>query len=214
MPHESLSNGSEQPARVEARLGGEGDGPRLLPFAIAAVFEGRRPAARPPFHEAGGEWTFFDARTLVEPVAAFTVGVRARERHPNVPFAWGDAVLIVADRAAGARFVAAFRAAFGGSSPSPDGRDHMPKPLSMRTAILGEDIHREDSGGFSAAAGDWTATKWFPAHDGRDGEVYFNYDLRGRRGEFREKDADYADDLATIFATALRDGPRPAREGR
>jgi hypothetical protein len=72
-------------------------------------------------------------------------------------------------------------------------------------------MDRGREGGFSGTAGGWTATKWFPEHDGQSGEVFFNYDLVKRHGEFSEKDADYADDLVAIFASALRDGPRPER---
>ena len=50
-----------------------------------------------------------------------------------------------------------------------------------------------------------------PEQDGRSGEVYFNYNLGKRQGELSEKDAEYADDLVAVFASALRDGPRPER---
>ncbi len=72
-------------------------------------------------------------------------------------------------------------------------------------------MDRQSEGGFSGTAGGWTATKWFPEHDGRSGEVFFNYNLGTRQGEFSEKDADYADDLIAILASAMRDGPRPQR---
>src|SRR5262249_52084224 len=90
-------------------------------------------------------------------------------------------------------------------------RANVPGPLSIRTAILGHNMHREKQGGFSGEAGSWVATKWFPEHDGESGEVYFNYDLSGRKGEFSEKDAEYADPLVALLASALRDGPRPER---
>jgi hypothetical protein len=87
----------------------------------------------------------------------------------------------------------------------------VPKPLFINTAILGKKLDREAGGGFVGEGGGWTATKWFLEQDGRSGEVYFNYNLSKRQGEFSEKDAEYGDDLLAIFASALRDGPRPER---
>ncbi len=104
-----------------------------------------------------------------------------------------------------------FRKAFSGKLPASKNQPHVPKPLSINTAVLGYNMDRGRDGGFSGTAGGWTATKWFPEHDGQSGEVFFNYDLVKRQGEFNEKDADYADDLVAIFASALRDGPRPER---
>ncbi len=124
---------------------------------------------------------------------------------------WGDAILIVSDRETGARFVEAFGRAFSDEVPAPAKRAHVPRPLPIRTAVLGEDLNREVTGGFSGRGGGWAATKWFPEHDGREAEVYFNYSLTERRGEFAEKDPDYGEDLVAVFASALRDGPRPGR---
>ena len=41
--------------------------------------------------------------------------------------------------------------------------------------------------------------------------THSDYDLSKRQGEFSEKDAEYADPLVALFASALRDGPRPER---
>ena len=41
-------------------------------------------------------------------------------------------------------------------------------------------------------------------------EVFFNYDLKGKVGEFSEKDADYRKGLVAAFA-ALRDGATTRR---
>lgn len=81
----------------------------------------------------------------------------------------------------------------------------------MNTAVLGSSLKRESGGGFVGAGGGWTATKWFLTDVQTEAEVYFNFNLDKRQGEFSEKDADYADDLVSILASALRDGPRPER---
>jgi hypothetical protein len=141
----------------------------------------------------------------------FTVGVSSKGGDGKVPVAWGDAILIVNDRESGARFVEAFGRAFSAEVPPPANRAHLPRPLPIRTAILGENLKRDGTGGFSGQGGGWAATKWFPQHDGREGEVYFNYNLAEQRGEFAEKDPDYEEDLVAVFASALRDGPRPER---
>ncbi|MHB8875755.1 MAG: hypothetical protein ACYC8T_18875, partial [Myxococcaceae bacterium] len=59
--------------------------------------------------------------------------------------------------------------------------------------------------------GSWHATKWFPALEGVEGEVFFNYDLKGLQGELAQKDADYDEDVLAVFASALRDGQPPER---
>jgi hypothetical protein len=201
----------KQPPRAELRIGNDPDGPRHLPFTITAVYDKQRPSAGAPFHAPGGEWTFFDCQAVSDPKVAFTAGVLSRGGAGDVPIAWGKAVLIVKDREAGARFVACFGKAFAGKVPPPVPRPHVPRPLAVNTAVLGQNTSREDKGGFVGKGGGWTATKWFPEHDGRSGEMYFNYNLAKRQGEFSEKDGGYADDLVATFASALRDGPRPER---
>jgi hypothetical protein len=191
-----------------------GDGPDEAPhlsFTITSVHEHQKPSAEAPYHIEGGEWTFFDCQTNRDPKVVFTVGTASKSSDGNAPSIWGKAVLIVKDRETGARFVGLFSKAFSGKLPASTNQPHVPKPLSINTAIFGHNMDRGRDGGFSATAGGWTATKWFPEHDGQSGEVYFNYDLVNRQGEFSEKDADYADDLVAIFASALRDGPRPER---
>jgi hypothetical protein len=118
----------------------------------------------------------------------------------------------VKDREAGARFGALFGKVFSGKLPTPVQRVHVPMPLSMSTAILGQNLDREREGGFSGGAGDWTATKSFAENEEGSGEVYFNCNLAKHQGEFSEKDAEDADNLVAVFASAFRDGPRPPKE--
>ena len=206
------NNGTpEGPPRAEFRIGDTSDEPRHLPFQITAVHEKRKRSNEPPFHAPGGEWTFFDCQASRVATVVFTVGVASKSGPGKVPVAWGNAVLSVKDREAGARFVELFGKVFSGKLPPPVQRVHVPAPLAIKTAILGQNMDRESKGGFSGEAGEWMATKWFPEHDGHAGEVYFNYNLAQRQGEFSEKDADYADDLVALFASAFRDGPRPER---
>jgi hypothetical protein len=204
-------NNPKEPPRAELRIGDDQDEARHLSFTITAVHEKQKPSTEVPFHVKGGDWTFFDCQASNDPKVFFTVGISSQSSGGNVPVAWGKAMLIVKDREAGARFVELFSKMFAGKLPTPVKRDYVPGPLSIRTAILGHNMQREKQGGFSGEAGGWTATKWFPEHDGESGEVYFNYDLSKRQGEFSEKDAEYADPLVAILASALRDGPRPQR---
>jgi hypothetical protein len=194
--------------RPEVRAADDQDDARHLSFKIAAVHKKQKPSKEAPFFAKGGEWTFFECEGSSDPKMAFTVGVGSAG---NAPSAWGRAVLIVKDRQAGAHFVESFAKAFGGKEPRPVKQRHVPGPLSINTAILGRSQSREKTGGFSGERDAWTTTKWFPEHDGLAGEVYFNYSLEDRQGEFSEKNADYADDLVAIFASAFRDGPRPER---
>ncbi len=211
VPQVPNSGDSKDGPRAELRIGDNPDEPRLLAFKITAVYEKREPTAEPPFHAKGVNWTFFDCQATSDPKVVFTVGVASKGGSGKMPAAWGKARLIVKDREAGGRFVELFSTSFSGKLPKPANRPYVPKPLSINTAILGQNMDRESTGGFSGRAGQWMATKWFPEHDGRSGEVYFNYNLAERRGEFSEKDADYADDLVTLFASAFRDGSRPER---
>ena len=211
VPQAPLNGESKNSPRAELKVGDDPDEAPHLSFRITAVHEHQKPSADAPYHIRGGEWTFFDCQASSDPKVVFTVGAASKSSGEGAPSAWGKAVLIVKDREAGARFVELFGKAFSGKRPTHVNQAHVPKPLSINTAILGYNMERERDGGFSGTAGGWTATKWFPEHDGRSGEVFFNFNLDRRQGEFSEKDPDYADDLAAIFTSALRDGPRPER---
>jgi hypothetical protein len=213
MPQARNVEGPNEPPQVEVRVGGtDADEPGRLPFTITAVHEKQKLSTDAPLHVKGGEWTVFDCQARTNAKVDFTIGViEKRGAGGAPPVAWGRAVLIVKDREAGNSFVELFGKSFPGAMPKTIKRPHVPEPLFINTAILGENLHREAKGGFSGKGGGWTATKWFPEHDGRSGEVYLNYNLGERQGEFSEKDAGYADDLLAIFASALRDGPRPER---
>jgi hypothetical protein len=197
--------------RVQVPLGeGHTEDWGHLPFKITKLYEKQRLTKTSPFHADGGHWTFFDCLTTKGTQVRFSVGVRSRGQGKGQS-AWGEAVLAVANRQAGDRFMSSFARAFHTVLPRPRPSAAPLEPLLMGTAILGEDLKRYPEGGFKGPGGGWTATKWFPQQNGLEAEVFFNYNLQAQEGEFCEKDFDYRRDLMTILALALRDGPRPDR---
>lgn len=207
--HHVDAAGAQQGQRVQFRVGDQELPEVHLPFKILEVYQNQKPMDIPPFHSDGGDWTFFDCQA--DSNISFVVGTVSKTTENGQPSSWGKAILAVADNESGRRFVEAISKAFGGTLPPPSNTLQTPVPLLINTAILGEDLVREDGGGFSGEGGGWTATKWFPSTDLTEAEVYFNFRLDQGQGEFSEKDADYADDLVSILASALRDGPRPPR---
>jgi hypothetical protein len=199
----------DDPPRSEVRFGDDEN--RCLPFTITAIHEKHKPSKDAPFHVEGGDWTFFDCQAEAESKAVFTIGIKSKSSEDGRPIAWGQAVISVNNREAGGRFIELFGKAFQGKVPKLLKQPQALEPLFINTAILGENQNRGEGGGFSDEGGGWTATKWFPENDGLSGEVFFNYNLNKRLGEFSEKDSEYVDDLVAIFASALRDGPRPER---
>jgi hypothetical protein len=198
-------------ARAEVRLGDADDEAPHLPFKIVKIIPNQKLIDESPFHSDGGEWTFFDCKPLKDASVVFTVGVMTKGAAGGALSSWGRALLVVKNQKTGTRLLALFAKAFNGTIPAPVQRPYVPIPLVVHTAVLGENLSRERMGGFNAKQGGWTATKWFPQLDGLEAEVFFNYNLARRVGEFSEKDAEYANDLVAIFGTTLRDGPRPER---
>ena len=211
-PKSQKTEDQSDTTRFQVAVGDEADvEPPQLPFKITAALEGQKPSDKFPFHENGGDWTFFECTATEDAKVKFKVGVLSEDSSGDAPVAWGKAMLIVDDQMAGGEFLSLFHKSFPGKIPSASDQKYDPKPLKINTAILGDGLQREPGGGFSGDAGEWTATKWFPEFDGRSGEIYFNYNLVERKGEFSEKEAEYAESLLALFAAALRDGPRPAR---
>jgi len=192
-----------RPLQAEARTDGEPTQPAHVDFTITAVHEKQKPLAHAPFRASGGPWTFLDCRAARHPRITFTVGLREQ-----IP---ARAVLAVQDGRSGSRFVTWFHTAFPGRLPKVLAQSHTPEALLIHALGLGEHMGRNPNGEFEGTEGSWTATKWFLEYDGRSAEVFFNYSLTERKGEFSEKDAGYRDDLLAILASALRDGTRPQR---
>jgi len=79
--------------------------------------------------------------------------------------------------------------------------------LGFTFAILGRNQSRSPNGGFNdKPAGDWNAYKIFIGgeHDDTDeGEVFLNFNLVEKKGEFSIKDPDYGDFVLAKLATVL-----------
>ena len=175
---------------------GAGRGPHLE-LRITKIYEQRQPSAKPPYHQPGGDWTFFDLEAGEG--VALTAGLQFKKS--SEMFSFGKAQLSVNGPEAGAAFTSAFDAQFGGKRGKLKAHRG---PLQMGVAVLGQDMVRSHGGGFrSGRFGKWTATKLFPELGGRQGEVFFNYSLEDQVAELTEKDADYADDLAFVFGSAF-----------
>lgn len=174
------------------------DSPRgQLSLQITKVYEHHKPSSKPPFHEAGGEWTFMDLEAG-EGVAA-TFGIQFKPSQET--FSFGKAQLSVPSKQAGEAFRSAFGSKFGGTA----GKVKPHKgPLPLSVAVLGQNQTRRRDGSFRGSRfGTWFATKLFVELDGHYGEVFFNYSLEDGKAEFSEKDSEYADELAYAFAAAF-----------
>ncbi len=197
-------------SQFQVRLGGsrsEEDG--RLDFEILKIYVDRKPINAIPWHAAGGDWTYFDCRTALPNRAAFTIGIRNTPRQ-GLPVIFSDASIVVANPGEGVQLIEALSKGF--HEPPPKIRD--PQPLEhwkFKVAMLAEEASREPTGRFQSGEGSWTAAKWFLERDGRYAEVYFNYSLKERKGEFREKDPDDRKKLLAVLAAVVRDGPRPER---
>ena len=176
-----------------------------LTLRITKVHRSRSPSHTPPFHQPGGDWTYFDAVLVSDPVATVTVGV-TNGRIAGKALGSSKAVLVPSNAEAGRRFVAAFARAFRVPEPRPPRPERATlKPLLLDSAVLGTNLGRDAGGSFSGR-GSWQATKWFFDQAGTESEVFFNYSLDEGLAEFAEKDEEYNKDVAAALALVLRDG--------
>ena len=174
--------------------------PRLT-FVIDQVYEREQPAEQAPYHAPGGDWTFFDAH--LESGARFGFGWTYGP--PGERSAFGKALWTVPNPSSGAELVTVFARVFGGKLPATEpSRPLAPQPFAL-VALAGASA-RDEHGSFSGV-GTWTASKLFLQRPGIEAEVFFNYDLVGKSGEFTEKDDGYANHLLAFMARELRDGP-------
>jgi hypothetical protein len=184
-----------------------------LAFRINTVYAHQQLTDEFPGHIDGGTWTFMDC-TTVPGDAHFVVGVAADS--PGGGDAGialrGKAVLRTADRTAADAFLAAFGQGFHVRVPEA----LSPKPLHplvFGMTILGTSLSRAPNGnGFVlGAGGEWTSTRWSPSTPRLAAEVFFNFDLAAKEGEFVEKDFTHREDLEALWARVLRDGARGLR---
>ncbi len=214
-----LIAGCRKPHRARSTAGGSARAPALakverqgrLAFTILAIHRNQIPLSAPPWHAdasgTAGAWTFFDARTRAG--IAFGFGLRDVTLARDEKSAFSKAMLTVPDAPSGARLAEAFSKAFRGQLPEAGPA----RPLRLRpfdAAVLAAGAKRTPSG-FVSGGGTWTATKLFVECDELFAEVFFNFDLSQKRGDFREKEPRDANNLVAVVARALRDGRRPAR---
>jgi len=187
---------------AEPGVGRATDSSPRVEFSIDAVFKNQKLADTAPWHVAGGDWTFFDAHT--------SAGIRFGFGWTHPPLrdsmAFGKAIWSVPDPNMGADLVRVFAQVFDGKVPPPAQQQLLhPQPFSL--VSLGDALGRDDSG-FSGA-GTWHANKLFLQRPGIEAELFFNFDLAEKVGEFAQKDSEYTSDLLTFMARELRDGPLP-----
>lgn len=182
------------------------DESRRTDFRILKVFERHQPGPSAPFHVPGGEWTYFDAALTADPTCRFTVGVSPGKDAGGVEF--GKVALSVPDVAAAECLVDTLAADFDVDlAELPEGGSVTGATLA--SAVLGRDVARGKHGGFSGK-GSWVATKLFFASDAQEAEVFLNFDLTSKRGEFSEKDEGYNQAMVDLLAAALVKAPAAA----
>jgi hypothetical protein len=204
-PSVTAAPAADRKPTAQVRLGGGADDrqPKLA-FHVTRIYEHETPAASAPWHATGGDWTFFDCVLDGDDGARFTVGESHKPLRGDLPIGFGQAMVVPTDRASGERFVEAFARAFHTTVPAPAASSRPLKAQKLTTAILGENVDCGADG--CGGHGHFLASKWFFERGKRNGEVFFDVDLRNQRGMFLEKDADYARDLTAIWAAILRDG--------
>jgi hypothetical protein len=173
-------------------------------FTIESVYVSQKLLRTSPWHEAGGTWTFFDAKTSEG--IHFGFGFAPGKERSGMSF--GEVVLTVQARDEGKRLVDLFARQFRVTAPL----EKPLQPLMFRpcsAAFFATDAQRT-TGGFAGKGGGYFATKLFLQRPSIEAEVFFNFNLKTKEGHFAEKDSDYAKDLIAFLASELRDG-KPAR---
>lgn len=206
--------GTPAPATAPAGGGnaGDADAPLAhLDFQIVGAYAHQQPVADYPGHADGGNWTFLDCMAGNVP---FVVGL---ENEPtaggaSVPAAHGRAMFRTADRDTGNAFLTAFASGF--QMPVPPALP--PKPLTLElfpTTTIGTSLQHAaaGSGVVLGGGGSWTSMRWAVSTPRFQADVFFNFDMTSRRGEFVEKDFASREELVLLWARLLRDGPRGLR---
>jgi hypothetical protein len=164
-------------------------------------------ADAPPWWKGSGDWTFFDATT--EDEATMTVGLKETRRlkGESMTYILFDAVIAAKDGDEGGKLVTSFAKAFGVQAPTAPGAKKALVPLQVSSVVLAEKAQRQKDGSFAGAGGDWTASKWtFEVPGDTSAEIFFNYNLTSKEGEFSRKASSYDRKVVRFLAASLRDG--------
>ncbi len=192
--------------RLQVPIGGSADeAPPHLPFEIARVYEKQKPLPRWPWHVKGGQDTYFDGR--LADGTEFTVGLHEANRLKGaMPTVVVDAQLSTATPAQGLALARAYAEAFGTRAPAPGKPKKVRPPLRPSAVHLGEDVVKEPGGGFGGKGGGWTAGKWTIERGGDAAEVFFNFNLKEKKGEWSQKRADDDPLVAKALVEVLHNG--------
>jgi hypothetical protein len=196
---------------VQPRIGGDDTDDGSIPFTITKVHTNQKPSATAPFHAAGGDWTYLEARLDGDPGATFVVGVPTFPKTGNASGfgGFGKLMFVPTTSTAGTRVVERLAKRLGTVAPAPRAGGVL-QATKVPVALLGQGIAHLDNG--MGGEGTWDATKLFcSAGDIDAAELFFNYSIADKKGEFSEKDTDYNKDVVACLATILRDGLPPPR---
>lgn len=183
-----------------------------VPFTITDVHEKVARSDAVPWWKAGGDWTFFDAKT--EDGAAFTIGVKETRRltSGDMPMILEETVIAASDADAGDKLTRALAKGLAAPEPpQPAKKGGSSQALDGSGVVLGENQTRTAEGSFASAGGGWTASKW--TFEDADGfcEIYVNYNLTTKTGELARKSSEHDADFVKRVAAALRDGKPPKK---
>jgi hypothetical protein len=170
---------------------------------------GRQPSFIPPFHAAGGDWTYFDVATNWKPECTVRIGLKQPPKGEG-PFTFTEAVLVPLDRKRSRCFVEVVARDFFTAMPEATKRPGKLTPVRLTVAVLGQNMVRDRDGFFTeppkGKPGSWLTTKLFLEKGDVSAEVFFNLDTKFDEAELTEKDAGSREALVDLLSKALIDG--------
>jgi hypothetical protein len=182
---ETPAESADEPVDGEGRLG----------FAIERVAEQQELRDQPPGFAPGGDWCVLACRIEHHGrPARFFLAERSGPTGKDLPIAWGEGRLWAHGSADGAALLEAFKEAFP-TEESVEADPGATGPLAASTVVLGRGLQRQKDR--FAGKGTWTATKW--TFDEAE-ELFVNWSMPEKRGEFAEKDDVFRPGLRAAFA--------------
>jgi hypothetical protein len=184
-----------------------------LGLTIKKIYFKQQMTGSAPYHQPGGDWTVLDCASG-DGLAGFTIGVERLAPFqtglgPAFQVQQANVALLPSDRKAAGNLVAKLAAAL--NQPAPPAQPAQPLvPTNISTAVLGDHLG-DPRHGLKRGAGSWTALLWSFEQDGLEGQIYFNYNLFTQSAELVSGGGDMDADALTGIASAIRDGPEPAR---